>query len=316
MPDNRGHIITEHTEEAQQILGRIPSWIVRWGVTVIFAVFALILIGCCIIKYPERVTATVTITTGNSPVDVVAGGGGNLERILVSSGDSVSAGGILGVIRSSARWEDVLEVERRLKETDGMPPDSLVMQEWVYAGRGMGDIQSEWSAFSTACRQLREASDYARLTGSASRIDGLGHGERALCLAKGSTAEYTFDTPAGDSLTIDVCLVPTHAVEGGRLRFRIATEESEPQTFDCETREYSEEWKAGILQAQTVKTVSRRSPNEWIENYVTMELRALLRNTTKSVKEIAKEMNFPNQSFLGKYFKEHVGMSPVSYRKS
>ena len=68
--------------------------------------------------------------------------------------------------------------------------------------------------------------------------------------------------------------------------------------------------------SETVKTVSLRSPNEWIDNYVTMELRALLRNTTMSVKEIASEMNFPNQSFLGKYFKEHVGMSPVSYRKS
>lgn len=68
--------------------------------------------------------------------------------------------------------------------------------------------------------------------------------------------------------------------------------------------------------SETVKTVSQRSPNEWIDNYVTMELRSLLRNTTKSVKEIAIEMNFPNQSFLGKYFKEHVGMSPVSYRKS
>lgn len=122
----------------------------------IFAVFALILIGCCIIKYPERVTATVTITTGNSPVDVVARGSGSLERIPVSSGDSVRTGDILGVIRSSAAWEDVLEVERLLKETVGMPPDSLVVQEWVYAGRGMGDIQSEWSAFSTACRQLRE----------------------------------------------------------------------------------------------------------------------------------------------------------------
>lgn len=137
-------------------MGRIPSWIIRWGVTVIFAVFALILIGCCIIRYPERVTATVTITTGNSPVDVVAGSSGSLERIPVSSGDSVRTGDILGVIRSSAAWEDVLEVERLLKETAGMPPDSLVMQEWVYAGRGMGDIQSEWSAFSTACRQLRE----------------------------------------------------------------------------------------------------------------------------------------------------------------
>lgn len=122
----------------------------------IFAVFALILIGCCIIKYPERVTATVTVTTGNSPVDVVARGSGSLERIPVSSGDSVRTGDILGVIRSSAAWEDVLEVERLLRETAGMPPDSLVMQEWVYAGRGMGDIQSEWSAFSTACRQLRE----------------------------------------------------------------------------------------------------------------------------------------------------------------
>lgn len=68
--------------------------------------------------------------------------------------------------------------------------------------------------------------------------------------------------------------------------------------------------------SETVKTVSRRTPNEWIDNYVTMELRAQLHNTTKSIKEIAREMNFPNQSFLGKYFKEHVGMSPMSYRKS
>lgn len=68
--------------------------------------------------------------------------------------------------------------------------------------------------------------------------------------------------------------------------------------------------------SEMVKAVSRRTPNEWIDNYVVMELRSLLKNTTKTVKEIAADMNFPNQSFLGKYFKEHVGLSPVSYRKS
>jgi len=47
-----------------------------------------------------------------------------------------------------------------------------------------------------------------------------------------------------------------------------------------------------------------------------MELRVLLKNTTKSIKEISQDMCFPNQSFMGKYFKEHVGMSPMSYRKS
>ena len=68
--------------------------------------------------------------------------------------------------------------------------------------------------------------------------------------------------------------------------------------------------------SETVKAVSMRTPNEWIDSYVTMELRMLLRNTQKSIKEIAQELNFSNQSFLGKYFKENVGMSPSEYRRS
>ena len=68
--------------------------------------------------------------------------------------------------------------------------------------------------------------------------------------------------------------------------------------------------------SETVKAVSKRTPNEWIDNYVTMELSVLLKNSTLSIKDITKQMNFPNQSFLGKYFKEHVGMSPSEYRKS
>ena len=67
--------------------------------------------------------------------------------------------------------------------------------------------------------------------------------------------------------------------------------------------------------SEMVKNVSLRTPNEWIDNYVTMELRVILKNSSKSIKQIALEMNFPNQSFLGKYFKEHVGMSPSKYRK-
>ena len=67
--------------------------------------------------------------------------------------------------------------------------------------------------------------------------------------------------------------------------------------------------------SETIKNVSHRTPNEWIDNYVTVEMRVLLRNSSKSIKEIAEELHFANQSFLGKYFKEHVGMSPSEYRK-
>ena len=68
--------------------------------------------------------------------------------------------------------------------------------------------------------------------------------------------------------------------------------------------------------SETVKASSAHTPNEWIDNYVLMELRLLLKNSTKTIKEIAWELNFPNQSFLGKYFKERMGISPKEYRKS
>jgi AraC-like DNA-binding protein len=68
--------------------------------------------------------------------------------------------------------------------------------------------------------------------------------------------------------------------------------------------------------SEIVKKISLRTPNEWIDHYVILEVRVLLKNTTKSIKEITDELNFPNQSFMGKYFKEHVGVSPTEYRKS
>ncbi|MBP5258108.1 MAG: AraC family transcriptional regulator [Prevotella sp.] len=68
--------------------------------------------------------------------------------------------------------------------------------------------------------------------------------------------------------------------------------------------------------SESVKQVSKRTPNEWIDNFVTLETRVLLKNSMLSIKEIAQQLHFPSQSFLGKYFKERVGMSPSEYRKN
>lgn len=67
--------------------------------------------------------------------------------------------------------------------------------------------------------------------------------------------------------------------------------------------------------SEIISNVSKCSPNTWIDRYVTREIRILLRQTDMKICDIAKELNFPNQSFLGKYFRENVGMSPNKYRK-
>lgn len=65
-----------------------------------------------------------------------------------------------------------------------------------------------------------------------------------------------------------------------------------------------------------VKQVSRRTPTDWIDDYVTLEIKLLLKNSTHSIKEIAQELHFSSQSFLGKYFKDRVGVSPKEYRNN
>ena len=63
-----------------------------------------------------------------------------------------------------------------------------------------------------------------------------------------------------------------------------------------------------------VKEISGRTAGEWIENYVTMESKVLLRTTDLTIQEIATKLNFTNQSFFGKYFKHQTGLSPSEYR--
>lgn len=64
-----------------------------------------------------------------------------------------------------------------------------------------------------------------------------------------------------------------------------------------------------------VKEISGRTAGDWIENYVVMEAKVLLKTTDKTIQEITLMLNFANQSFFGKYFKHHTGLSPTAYRK-
>ncbi|MCM1151060.1 MAG: helix-turn-helix domain-containing protein [Alistipes sp.] len=65
-----------------------------------------------------------------------------------------------------------------------------------------------------------------------------------------------------------------------------------------------------------VKRISSKSVSEWIEIYVVLEAKMLLKYSGLSIQEIAYTLNFPNQSFFGSYFKRHTGMSPSQYKAS
>lgn len=65
-----------------------------------------------------------------------------------------------------------------------------------------------------------------------------------------------------------------------------------------------------------IKEKSGTGALQWIVQMVIIEAKQLLEDSDLSIKEIAVRLNFPTQSFFGKYFKQYVGISPKSYRNN
>lgn len=66
--------------------------------------------------------------------------------------------------------------------------------------------------------------------------------------------------------------------------------------------------------SSVVKGYSGKTASEWIDDYVILEAKALLKSTNLTILQISEELSFPSQSFFGKYFKRMTGMSPKEYR--
>ena len=65
-----------------------------------------------------------------------------------------------------------------------------------------------------------------------------------------------------------------------------------------------------------IKSMSGNTASAWINNLVVSQMRQMLDDPSLSVKEVAASFNFPSQSFFGKYFKLHTGLSPKDYRRT
>lgn len=63
-----------------------------------------------------------------------------------------------------------------------------------------------------------------------------------------------------------------------------------------------------------IKEKSGKTPSQWIATALLVEAKNKLRQTTLSVKEISEILNFPNQSYFGKWFKNLTGISPLEFK--
>lgn len=67
--------------------------------------------------------------------------------------------------------------------------------------------------------------------------------------------------------------------------------------------------------SKLIKSVSGKSAHEWIDSFVILEAKNLLKYSDMSIKSIVYDLNFPNQTTFYRFFKTKTGMTPSEYRK-
>lgn len=68
--------------------------------------------------------------------------------------------------------------------------------------------------------------------------------------------------------------------------------------------------------SMTVKNVTGHPISNWINEAVILEAKRLLKVTDMTALQISEELNFPNPSFFGRFFKQYTGMTPLQYKES
>ncbi len=142
MPDPRD--IELRSASVQELLGQIPTWTIRYGITVIFGLILLLLLLAWLIRYPDVIHASGTLTSSDPPRDVPARADGRLAVLKASDGALVEQGSVLAVIESAAS-------PRAMDSLRGLIPvlhafltgqaDSLP----VFPDLQLGEVQRTWA---------------------------------------------------------------------------------------------------------------------------------------------------------------------------
>ncbi|MCB0529074.1 MAG: HlyD family efflux transporter periplasmic adaptor subunit [Saprospiraceae bacterium] len=140
-------IVLNDREQIQYLLGNPPSWMTRYGISVMAGIFLILLALSYFIHYPDTIEADIVLTTANPPIRVAAKSSGRVTGLLVSDRQAVKKGEILAVLENTARWRDVLFLESWLDSTGGKAAG-------LPAALQLGELQGEYSVFSQHWKDL------------------------------------------------------------------------------------------------------------------------------------------------------------------
>jgi len=134
------------SEEVQDILTKVPHWMIRWGTVLIFAIICMLFFVSWFIKYPDVVNTEIVITTNIPPEKIVSKSSGRIEAILVKNKAIVSKGTTLAIIENTASYKDVFLL-KSIVENYNINDSKKQFPFAVLKNTQLGEIESAFAVF-------------------------------------------------------------------------------------------------------------------------------------------------------------------------
>ncbi len=136
--------IALRSEDVQEILTRVPSWMIRWGSLTILLIFLSLFLVSWMIKYPEAISTQIVITTTIPPEKLVVQTPGKIEVLLIKDRAIVSRNTPLAVIESSADYKDVFLLK---KVVDSINLEHSMFPFDMFQSVQLGEIEFFFATF-------------------------------------------------------------------------------------------------------------------------------------------------------------------------
>lgn len=142
MPENKE--IELRSEEVQEILTRVPHWMIRWGSVVILFLLLSLFFVSWMVKYPDLITTQIVITTHIPPEKLVARNSGKIETILVKDRMNVAKNTPLAVIENASNYKDVFLL-KSIVDTINIDKSKFPFEKLKSAQ--LGEVESYFAMF-------------------------------------------------------------------------------------------------------------------------------------------------------------------------
>jgi multidrug resistance efflux pump len=169
------------SEEVQEILTRVPHWMIRWGSVVVLLIVVSLLFVSWIVKYPDIITTQIVITTTIPPEKLVARSSGKLEVILVKDRMDVTKNTPLAVIENSANFKDVFLLKSIV---DTIDIDKNKFPFIKLESEQLGEVESFYAVFQkeSIANELNSKLQPYKVEGSAQSYEAIQLKERLSLL--------------------------------------------------------------------------------------------------------------------------------------